>query len=116
MREGLRFAWHAVRYAVAGCVSTLVAGGLPALVAGSPAIMAVWWVLMWAAAAVVSRVSGQPSPLQLEAPWEIVLIPAMLLGTGGVGLVLVLAMAAAFTLLVVLPAPPCEALCDYGEG
>jgi len=103
VKPALRVAWHLVRYTVATCASTAVSAALPMVIAFTPLVMAVMWVLAWVAALMFYALTGEAIDLEMDSPLGIVLVPLLLLLFGIACISAVLLLAVAFNVLAVLP-------------
>jgi len=103
VKPALRVAWHLVRYTVATCASTAVSAALPLVIAFTPLVMAVMWVLAWVAALMFYALTGEAIDLEMDSPLGIVLVPLLLLLFGIACISAVLLLAVAFNVLAVLP-------------
>jgi hypothetical protein len=103
VNTAIRVVWHLFRYTLATCISTAVSAALPVLVGSAPIVAAIGWTLAWDAALLFFVLTGESIAIEIGEPVGIVIVPALLMAFGTASVSAAFSLAAAFSLVAVLP-------------
>ena len=103
VNTAIRVVWHLFRYTLATCISTAASAVLPVLVGSAPIAVAIGWILAWGAALLFFVLTGESIGIEIGEPVGIVIVPALLMAFGTASVSAALSLAAAFSVVAVLP-------------